>query len=107
MIDNDLCINLLKEEIEKKGWIQLKIHGDSMLPTMKDGDMITVELCDQYKIGDIVAYYTVVDNKVKIIVHRVVFVRKTYVLAKGDNNDFIDPLRVSLNTVIGRAEKSF
>ena len=107
MFDNDLCIDLLKEEIEKKGWIQLKIHGDSMLPTMKDGDMITVELCGQYKIGDIVAYYTVVDNKVKIIVHRVVFVRKTYVLAKGDNNNFIDPLKIYLNTVIGKAEKSF
>ena len=105
MIDNDLCINLLKEELDKKGWIQLTVHGDSMLPTIKDSDMVTVERCEQYKIGDIVAYYTIIDNNIKIVVHRVVFARKTYVLAKGDNNDFIDPLKISLNTVIGKAEK--
>ena len=36
-----------------------------------------------------------------IIVHRVIFVRQTYVLAKGDNNNFIDPLKIKYYNILG------
>ena len=105
LIDNEQCINLLKEELNKKRVLQLAINGDSMLPTLNDRDVVTVVKCNQYNIGDIIAYYTSTENNVNIIVHRVVFVRKEYVLTKGDNNSFIDPIKIDLNSVLGKVEK--
>lgn len=101
-MDNELCIRVLKEEIERKGQIQITVRGDSMLPIIKDGEVVTVVRSNQHNIGDVIAYYTIIEAKVNIIVHRVIFVRKKYVLAKGDNNDFIDPLRVSIKQIIGK-----
>ena len=99
-MDYELCIRLLKEEIETKGQIQLVVHGDSMLPTIKSGDRITVVKTNNYKVNDIIVYYTIIQNKISIIAHRVIFVRQTYILAKGDNNSFIDPLKIPLNNKI-------
>ena len=102
VIENELCIDLLKEELDKKGELQLIVHGDSMLPTLKDGNVIKIEKCNEYRIGDIVVFYTIVENQLKIIVHRVIFVRKTYVLTKGDNNDFVDPIKVMNTMILGK-----
>lgn len=99
-MDNELCIRLLKEEIETKGQIQLVVHGDSMLPLLKDGDTIKIEKCNEYKIGDVVAYILKQQEGFKVIIHRIVFVRKIYVLTRGDNNDFIDD-RVLKNNILG------
>ena len=95
-------INLLKEEVENNGKLNLTIHGNSMLPLIKCGDILTVIKCHQYKIGDIVAYHSNEIKDYNIIVHRVIFVRKTYVLTKGDNNDFIDPIKVKIENIIGK-----
>ncbi|MBE6694350.1 MAG: signal peptidase I [Ruminococcaceae bacterium] len=105
LIDNEQCINLLKEELNKKGELQLTVHGDSMLPNLNNGDVVKVQSCNEYNIGDIIAYYTISENNVNIIVHRVIFVREKYVLAKGDNNSFIDPIKIDLNSILGKAEK--
>lgn len=102
LIDNELCVQLLKDEIETKGKIRLTVHGDSMLPLLKDGHIITIEKCNQYNIGDIVAYCTIIENKLNIIVHRVIFARTTHILAKGDNNSFIDPLKIQLSNILGK-----
>lgn len=104
MIDNNVCVCLLKEEIQHKGFVQLKVHGNSMFPILKDGDIVTLRKNDEYHRGDIVSYFFITDNRIKIIVHRIIFKRKDYVLTKGDNNNFIDPLRVSYNQLIGIVE---
>ena len=103
-MDNELCIRLLNVEIEAKGQIQLVVHGDSMLPSLKDGDTIKVEKCNEYKISDVVAYFVVIEGKLKIIVHRVIFARKNYVLTKGDNNDFVDPIKVVYDMILGKVK---
>ena len=104
MIDNERCIDLLKEELNKKGELQLTVHGDSMLPNLKDGEAIIVEKCDKYKIGDIVAFYAIIEKQLKIVVHRVILVRKTYALTKGDNNNFIDPIKVIYDMILGKVK---
>lgn len=104
VIDNEQCIELLREELNKKGELQLTVHGNSMLPTLKDGDMIKVEKCNEYRIGDIVVFHTIVEKQLKIIVHRVIFIRKTYVLTKGDNNDFVDPIKVIGTMILGKVK---
>lgn len=100
MKDSGLCVNCIREEIDKKGEIQLQVHGNSMLPTLCDEVYITIEKCNTYKIkiGDVVAYLLSFN---KIIVHRVIQVRKNYVLTKGDNNKFIDPLKVTYDKIMG------
>ena len=100
-MDNELCIRLLKEEIDTNGQIQLVVHGDSMLPTLKNKDKVVLEKKEQIDVGDIVGYYIETDDKIKIVVHRAIFVRKTYILTKGDNNDFIDPIRVVKPSILG------
>lgn len=102
MIDSELCMWLLQEEIERNGQIQLTVHGDSMLPIIKDGEVVAVVKSYQYNIGDVIAYYMIAENRVNIVVHRVIFSREKYVLSKGDNNDFIDPLRVPIKQIIGK-----
>ena len=101
VIENENCVDMLKEELNNSRKLQLTVYGDSMQPTLQDGQRIMIEKCDRYKIGDVVAYYMIVDNKLKIVVHRVVFARKTYVLTKGDNNSFIDPIRIPIENIIG------
>lgn len=102
LIDNKQCINMLKDELNKKRELRLTVHGDSMLPTLKDGEMVKIEERDEYKIGDIIAFYTIIEKQLKIVVHRVILVRKTYVLTKGDNNNFIDPIKVVYDIILGK-----
>jgi len=102
LIDNEQCINLLKEELNKKGELQLTVHGDSMLPNLKDGDMVKVQNCNEYKIGDVIAYSFFNNERITIFIHRIIFLRNHYVLAKGDNNNFIDPIRIKKNDIIGK-----
>lgn len=101
LIDNEQCINLLKEELNKKGELQLTVHGDSMLPLLKDGDTIKIEKYNEYKVGDVVAYFVKVDNELKIVIHRIVLKRKEYLLTKGDNNNFIDKIKVKNDLILG------
>ena len=93
---------MLKDELNKKRELRLTVHGDSMLPTLKDGEMVKIEERDEYKIGDIIAFYTIIEKQLKIVVHRVILVRKTYVLTKGDNNNFIDPIKVVYDIILGK-----
>ena len=105
LIDNGQCINLITNELNNNGKISLTVHGNSMFPTLNDGETVTVIKSEQYNIGDIIAYYTITDNLVTIIVHRVIFTRSKYVLTKGDNNSFVDPLKINLCSILGKVEK--
>ena len=44
-----------------------------------------------------------VDNGLKIVIHRIVLKRKEYLLTKGDNNNFIDKIKVKNDLVLGVA----
>lgn len=101
MIEKEFCIDLLKKTLEMKGQITLMVHGNSMLPTLLDNQAVIIQKTSNIKIGDIIAYYFFDASEVKIIIHRVVFVRRTYVFTKGDNNNFIDPIKISFNNILG------
>lgn len=101
LINNEMCIKFLKDELERNEQIHLVVHGESMFPTFKDGERVTVIKRKQYNIGDIVAYFRIVDDRLKIIVHRVVFKRHDYLLTKGDNNTFIDRAIIKNEFVFG------
>lgn len=100
---NKYYLELLKYELENRNFIELVVSGNSMMPTICSGAVVKVKKSDEYKIGDIIAYVlNSGDNNSIIVVHRVVFVRKDYVLAMGDNNNFIDRYKIKKNDIIGK-----
>ena len=90
--------------MDKNGHITMTVHGDSMFPTLHDNQSVIIKKCSNLKIGDIIAYYLFDIKTVKIIIHRVLFVRKEYILAKGDNNNFIDPLKIEYKMILGKIQ---
>ncbi len=44
----------LKSELEAQGTGKMKAFGNSMLPILKSGSLLTFEKRDEYEIGDIV-----------------------------------------------------
>ena len=106
MINNEMSINLLKDELKSRGKINLTINGSSMIPCLNSGETVFLFESKTYKIGDIIAFYIKTNDSLKIIVHRVIFIRKDYILTKGDNNNFIDPIRVNKSQILGKVEKN-
>lgn len=94
--------NILKSEIQVSGYITLTAYGNSMLPIIENGQKVQVIKPNSFKIGDIIAYTLDSQDIQHIIIHRVVFVRETYLLTKGDNNDFIDRIKVPIEKIIGQ-----
>jgi len=92
---------LLLDEINTGTSISFTIHGNSMFPTILDGTNISIKRSMQYKVGDIIAYYVKDKNEYLIVVHRIVEMHSEYILAKGDNNDRLDPLKIPINNILG------
>jgi hypothetical protein len=44
----------LKQELEDKGHGKMKVFGNSMLPILKSGSLLSFKQAGDYKIGDIV-----------------------------------------------------
>jgi len=79
------------------------VRGDSMLPTLKDGDKVRIVATDPSKLqpGKLVTY---VDAGNQIITHRVVRREGTTLITKGDNRDQEDP-PVLFSQVLGKAKQ--
>ena len=71
--------------------IKLKVVGNSMQPTIRNGDIVIVNVIpySDFQIGDIIAFWR---NPRNIVVHRIVsrdYKRKQFI-TKGDGNWSID-----------------
>lgn len=65
--------------------------GMSMYPYIKDNQICLCEAVDEYKIGDVVSFYTHYNGKVKFIGHRIVDIFPNgEIVTKGDNNEVTD-----------------
>ena len=104
-IRNDSLAKILQNEIDGKGYIYITIHGNSMVPTLQNGERIKIEKNDTYNIGDIIAYFLVGEGKLFVVVHRIILKRDKYVLTKGDNNNFVDKLKVFNNIILGKVSQ--
>jgi signal peptidase I len=66
------------------------VVSESMVPTLKVGDIIIVQGMDEYALDDIVVYRTVLYQKP--IVHRIIGMKDNgNYITKGDHNTFPDP----------------
>ena len=55
-MNNDTQIKILQLQLKTVGHAMLTVSGDSMLPVLSDGDVVTLKKEDQYKLGDILVY---------------------------------------------------
>lgn len=98
---NAKTFELMKTQIETNGSLEITAFGNSMYPTIKDGERLTIIPQKEYSVGDIIAYVYSLDP-LNIIIHRIICKRKNSVFTKGDNNNFIDKL-VPNNKIMGIA----
>lgn len=85
--------------------MRILAKGTSMYPTLKEGQIYTLESFnkEKFSIGDIIVYC--VDNLT--ICHRVIKIIHTrsgevYIKTKGDNCAVADPYAITLDMVVGK-----
>jgi signal peptidase I len=74
--------------------------GISMQPRFHSGDLAVLRPASDYKVGEIVAYHSPLLRVT--VLHRIVARDGNRYVFKGDNNNFLDPVRVSRSEVLGR-----
>ena len=74
-------------------------HGTSMLPAFHSGDLAVVWGSGRYHVGEIVAYHSPLLNIT--VLHRIVAQHGRLFTFKGDNNSFLDPLRLPASDIKG------
>ena len=60
---------------------------ESMQPTIKEGELIIVKKCDDYKVDDIITY---MDFDERLITHRIKQIDEKKFITQGDNNSVDD-----------------
>lgn len=81
------------------------VAGTSMLPTMRDGDLVVVHKQSRYRAGDVIAYRVPAGDPASgaRVIHRIVGgSRTTGYVVKGDNKPRPDPWRPRTRDVIGK-----
>jgi signal peptidase len=75
------------------------IHGQSMLPNFKYGDLAIVQQAESYKLQDIVAYR---HPQIGTVFHRIISSDGKNFTLRGDNNDYNDPYFPTQDEIIGK-----
>jgi len=74
--------------------------GVSMEPRFHTGDLAIVRPVSNYRVGDIVAYWSTLLHTV--VLHRIIARDGNRYVFKGDNNHFIDPIRPTRSELLGK-----
>jgi signal peptidase I len=74
--------------------------GVSMEPRFHTGDLAIVRPAANYRVGEIVAYWSTLLHTV--VLHRIIARDGNRYVFKGDNNHFIDPVRPTRSELLGR-----
>jgi signal peptidase I len=74
--------------------------GISMEPLFHSGDLAIVRPAAQYKVGDIVAYWSTLLHTVAL--HRIIAIHDGRYTFKGDNNHFTDPTHPTRSLLLGK-----
>ena len=90
------------------GYTPMTVLSDSMKPEFAEGDLILVKQPDpdyEYKLNDIVSFYTIIEGKTVINTHRIVEIvdsngLRQYV-TKGDANPTVDERMIIDGDIIG------
>jgi signal peptidase I len=75
-------------------------NGVSMEPRFHTGDLAIVRPVSNYRVGEIVAYWSTLLHTV--VLHRIIAKDGNTYEFKGDNNHFIDPVRPTRSELLGK-----
>jgi signal peptidase I len=75
-------------------------RGTSMEPLFHTGDLAIVRPAGQYKVGDIVAYWSTLLHTTAL--HRIIAIHGNHYTFKGDNNNFVDPTHPTRAQLFGK-----
>jgi signal peptidase I len=78
----------------------VETSGISMEPRFHTGDLAIVRPASEYKVGEVVAYWSTLLNTV--VLHRIIAINGDHYVFKGDNNHFIDPAEPSRAQLLGK-----
>ena len=102
-----LCLTLVA--CDQSNRMKVTMYDDSMSPTFSSGDELVFENADPstLEIGDIIAYWTVIDGKRAIYVSRIHQIYagtndQPIFETKGDNNATVNSLNVHPSNVVGK-----
>lgn len=76
------------------------VVGESMEPTISQGDLAIARGRASYAVGDIVTYYSPYGP---IVIHRIVGIDGDNFVTQGDNRDSVDPWVVPPDVILGRS----
>jgi signal peptidase I len=76
------------------------VVGESMEPTMSQGDLVVAKGRNSYSIGDIVAYRSPYGP---VVIHRIVAIDGDNFITQGDNRDSVDSWVVTRDMILGKS----
>lgn len=81
------------------------VSGNSMAPTMNDGDLAVVREGSDYDVGDVVAFRSDAEDGGGFVIHRIVGGSEAdgFVM-QGDNNDWLDPWEPTSTDIAGQLQ---
>ena len=82
MVDIRLMYKIVFAQLCAGRDVNLSITGDSMLPMLCEGDIVTIRRAEAYSVGDILVYL----YKGKLLIHRLLKIEKGRYFCKGDNS---------------------
>lgn len=101
-----LCFTLVA--CDQSNRTKIKITDDTMAPVFTTGDNVIYESVDPdtLKVGDIIAFWTIVDTQRVVMLHRITEIYATgdnlQFQTKGDNNSQPDASIVHQTDVLGK-----
>jgi len=103
-LSSESLIEILQAVLERGATFRFKAKGFSMYPFINDGDVVTISrLQSPPGLGDVVAFLNLGSSK--LAVHRVVGIKGSSYIIKGDNIPDIDGL-IPKENVLGRVTRS-
>lgn len=82
------------------GRATLVVTTDSMSGTIEKGDMIIIDDCDEYAVGDIITFVDPSDNIV--VTHRLIRIDGDKYFTRGDANNTEDPRYILKSDIVGK-----
>lgn len=74
---------LLKIQLAKKSFLEIKVGGISMLPLICPDDTVVVNRSNEYNCGDVILFLY---NDNHILIHRLLRIDGDNYICKGDNS---------------------
>ncbi len=95
---------LLKETIILSKHLIIKVKGESMLPTLIEGEKVIIDPIfkeSDLQIGDIILFY---DFEYDLVLHRLICKDYNKFILKGDNGDIVDI--IEFKNIIGKVNNN-